>query len=245
MDHIHKLKHTMAVLEEQIELLRIQATGMKSTAYDKERVQGGNISTDDRMLSLIEAEEKYQRTVMEYHEAVLVRTQQIAEMEEVLRKKDSATVALRSKIEKALNGFEGQGLNITHRDGKIYLVLDESLLFSVGKSDVAPKGQEVLKNLASVLAQNPDINIQIEGHTDNTGGTKINWELSTKRALAISQILLDNSNIDGKRITVSGRGQYCPIDNSNTAEGRAKNRRSEIILTPDLQELYDILNTKD
>lgn len=82
MDHIHKLKHTMAVLEEQIELLRIQATGMKGTAYDKERVQGGNISTDDRMLSLIEAEEKYQRTVMEYHEAVLVRTQQIAEMED-------------------------------------------------------------------------------------------------------------------------------------------------------------------
>ncbi len=82
MDHIHKLKHTMAVLEEQIELLRIQATGMKGTAYDKERVQGGNISADDRMLSLIEAEEKYQRTVMEYHEAVLVRTQQIAEMED-------------------------------------------------------------------------------------------------------------------------------------------------------------------
>ena len=166
-------------------------------------------------------------------------------MEEVLRKKDSTTLALRNKIEKALNGFEGDGLNIVQRDGKIYLVLDESLLFSVGKSDVAAKGQEVLKNLATILDQNPDINIEVEGHTDNTGGTKVNWELSTKRALAISQILLDNSNIDGKRITVSGRGQYCPVDEANTPEARAKNRRTEIILTPDLQELYDLLNTKE
>lgn len=236
----------------QSALIKQQAAESKKTLEElqtaREKLQNREDELDSIQLSLEQERknlDKIRRELGIKDNEILAKNKQIAEMEEVLRKKDSATVALRSKIEKALNGFEGQGLNITHRDGKIYLVLDESLLFSVGKSDVAPKGQEVLKNLASVLAQNPDINIQIEGHTDNTGGTKINWELSTKRALAISQILLDNSNIDGKRITVSGRGQYCPIDNSNTAEGRAKNRRSEIILAPDLQELYDILNTKD
>lgn len=236
----------------QSAMMKQQAAESKKTLEElqiaREKLQNREDELDSIQLSLEQERKNLDKIRKELgikDNEILAKNKQIAEMEEILRKKDSATVALRNKIEKALNGFEGQGLNITHRDGKIYLVLDESLLFSVGKSDVAQKGQEVLKNLASVLEQNPDINIQIEGHTDNTGGTKINWELSTKRALAISQILLDNSSIDGKRITVSGRGQYCPVDNTNTAEGRAKNRRSEIILTPDLQELYDILNTKE
>ena len=236
----------------QSAMIKQQAAESKKTLEElqsaREKLQNREDELDSIQLSLEQERknlDKIRRELGIKDNEILAKNKQIAEMEEILRKKDSTTLALRQKIEKALNGFEGQGLNITQRDGKIYLVLDESLLFSVGKSDVAAKGQEVLKNLASVLEQNPDINIEIEGHTDNTGGTKINWELSTKRALAISQILLDNSKIDGKRITVSGRGQYCPIDNTNTAEGRAKNRRSEIILTPDLQELYDILNTKE
>lgn len=236
----------------QSALIKQQAAESKKTLEElqmaRERLQNREDELDSIQLNLEQERKNLDKIRKELgikDNEILAKNKQIAEMEEILRKKDSATIALRNKIEKALIGFEGQGLNITHRDGKIYLVLDESLLFSVGKSDVAPKGQEVLKNLATVLAQNPDINIQIEGHTDNTGGTKINWELSTKRALAISQILLDNSSIDGKRITVSGRGQYCPVDESNTAEARAKNRRSEIILTPDLQELYDILNINE
>jgi chemotaxis protein MotB len=178
------------------------------------------------------------------NDEILIKNKQLADMEELLRRKDSAAVALRTKIQKALVGFEGQGLTIEQRDGKIYVLLDEALLFKVGKSDVSEKGQEALKKLATVLEQNPDINITVEGHTDNTGGEKLNWELSTKRALAISYILLDNSKINGKRITVAGRGQFSPIDNSNTTAGRAKNRRSEIILTPDLQELYNIIQNK-
>lgn len=178
------------------------------------------------------------------NDEILIKNKQLADMEELLRRKDSAAIALRTKIEKALVGFEGQGLTIEQRDGKIYVLLDEALLFKVGKSDVSEKGQEALKKLAVVLEQNTDINITVEGHTDNTGGEKLNWDLSTKRALAISYILLDNSKINGKRITVAGRGQFSPIDNTNTAAGRAKNRRSEIILTPDLQELYNIIQSK-
>ena len=236
----------------QSAMIKQQAAESKKTLEElqaaREKLQTREDELDSIQLSLEQERKNLDKIRAELgikDNEILAKNKQIAEMEEILRKKDSATVALRNKIEKALKGFEGQGLNIAQRDGKIYLVLDESLLFSVGKSDVAPKGLEVLKNLATVLEQNQDINIEIEGHTDNTGGAKINWELSTKRALAISQILLDNSKIDGKRITVSGRGQYCPVDESNTPEARAKNRRSEIILTPDLQELYDILNSKE
>lgn len=236
----------------QSAMIKQQAEESKKTLAElqsaREKLQNREDELDSMQMSLEQERKSLDKIRQELgikNDEILLKNKQIADMEEVLRKKDSTTLALHNKIEKALKGFEGQGLNIAQRDGKIYLVLDESLLFSVGKSDVAAKGQEVLKNLASVLAQNPDINIQIEGHTDNTGGAKVNWELSTKRALAISQILLDNSNIDGKRITVSGRGQYCPVDEANTPEARAKNRRSEIILTPDLQELYDILNTKE
>lgn len=236
----------------QSAMIKQQAEESKKTLAElqsaREKLQNREDELDSMQMSLEQERKSLDKIRQELgikNDEILLKNKQIADMEEVLRKKDSTTLALHNKIEKALKGFEGQGLNIAQRDGKIYLVLDESLLFSVGKSDVAAKGQEVLKNLASVLAQNPDINIQIEGHTDNTGGAKVNWELSTKRALSISQILLDNSNIDGKRITVSGRGQYCPVDEANTPEARAKNRRSEIILTPDLQELYDILNTKE
>lgn len=178
------------------------------------------------------------------NEEIFAKNVKIAEMEDMIRRKDSITEALRMKVKNALVGFEGQGLTIEERDGNIYVLLDEALLFSVGRSDVAARGQEALKNLAKVLEQNPDINIMIEGHTDNTGGTKRNWELSTQRALAISHILLDNSTIDGARITVAGRGQFKPIDTASTPEARARNRRSEIILTPDLRELFELIHSK-
>ena len=178
------------------------------------------------------------------NEEIYSKNLKIAEMEDMIRRKDSITEALRMKVKNALVGFEGQGLTIEERDGNIYVLLDEALLFSVGRSDVAPRGQEALKNLAKVLEQNPDINIMVEGHTDNTGGARRNWELSTQRALAISNILLDNSTIEGERITVEGRGQYKPVDEANTPEARAKNRRSEIILTPDLRELFDLIHGK-
>ncbi len=236
----------------QSAMIKQQAEESKKTLAElqsaREKLQNREDELDSIQLSLEQERKNLDKIRQELgvkDNEILLKNKQIADMEEILRKKDSTTLALRTKIEKALVGIAGQGLNIEQRDGKIYLVLDESLLFSVGKSEIATKGQEVLKNLAVVLEQNPDINITIEGHTDNTGGAKINWELSTKRALAISQILLDNSKIEGKRITVAGRGQYCPVDEANTPEARAKNRRSEIILTPDLQELYDILNTKE
>ncbi|MCQ2607491.1 MAG: OmpA family protein [Bacteroidales bacterium] len=233
----------------QSAMIKQQAAESKKTLEElqaaREKLQTREDELDSIQLSLEQERKSLDKIRQELgikNNEILLKNEQIANLEETLRKKDSATVALKSKLEKALVGFQGQGLTIEQRNGKIYVLLDEALLFKVGKSDVADKGQEALKNLASVLEQSPDINIMIEGHTDNTGGAKINWELSTKRALAISYILTDNSTIEGKRITVAGRGQYCPIDEANTAEARSKNRRSEIILTPDFQELYNIIH---
>ena len=125
--------------------------------------------------------------------------------------------------------------------------MEEKLLFGSGSTEVDPRGKTALKKLAAVLEQNPDINITIEGHTDDVPvipGSKYadNWDLSVLRATSIIRILLDGSTIDPKRLTAAGRGQYQPVDPAKTSEARQKNRRTEIILTPNLDELFQILD---
>ena len=142
--------------------------------------------------------------------------------------------------------FENKGLTITQKNGKVYVSLDESLLFASGKINVENKGIEALKNVAKVLEQNSDINVVVEGHTDDVpmkgaGEIKDNWDLSVMRATSVTKIMLDNAKIDAQRITSAGRGEFAPIDNSKTAEARKKNRRTEIILTPKLDELLKVL----
>jgi len=171
----------------------------------------------------------------------------VQELQAKLDAQDSVMNALRKKVSDALVGFEGNGLTVTMKDGKVYVSLDEQLLFKSGKWDVDPKGVQALKNLAVVLETNPDINIMIEGHTDElayggNGNIEDNWDLSVKRATAIVKILLGNSKIDPKRLTAAGRSSYLPVDPAKTSEARAKNRRTEIILTPNLDELYKLMN---
>ena len=173
------------------------------------------------------------------------KTAKVAELQAILNAKDSAMNALKSKVSEALSGFEGKGLSITQKEGKVYVSLDEKLLFKSGKWDVDPKGQDALKKLATVLETNQDVNITIEGHTDDlaysgNGNIQDNWDLSTKRATSIVKIILANSKIDPVRLIASGRSCYLPIDDSKTAEARAKNRRTEIILTPKLDILYEL-----
>jgi len=169
------------------------------------------------------------------------------ELEAILSAKDSVMNALRQTVADALVNFEGNGLTVTMKDGKVYVSLEEQLLFKSGKWDVDPKGVQALKNLAGVLEDNPDINIMIEGHTDElayggNGNITDNWDLSVKRATSIVKILLDNSSIDPKRLTAAGRSSYLPVDPAKTPEARAKNRRTEIILTPKLDALYELMN---
>lgn len=176
-----------------------------------------------------------------------MREKRVKELENMLAKKDSAVTAIRKRVQAALMGFENNGLSIEQRNGKVYVSLEESLLFALGKYEIDSRGAEALKKLAVVLEQNPDINITVEGHTDNvpyrgSGDLTDNWDLSVKRATSVVKIITQNSKIDPKRLTASGRSEYLPMDSANTKEGRQKNRRTEIILTPKLDELYNFLN---
>lgn len=176
------------------------------------------------------------------------REARVNELEDVLKKKDEAVNDLKKKVSDALFSFENKGLTITQKNGKIYVSLDESLLFASGSIEVASKGKDALKKLANVLEQNEDINILVEGHTDDVpmngkGEIKDNWDLSVMRATSIVKIIINNSKVDPKRLTAAGRGEYFPIDPAKTKEARKKNRRTEIILTPKLDELFKVLET--
>lgn len=175
------------------------------------------------------------------------RSQRIAELESVIAAKDAAMNKLKNAISTALTNFEGKGLTVEQRDGKVYVSMENKLLFQSGSWAVGANGREAVKQLGSVLAENPDIAILIEGHTDNdpyngTGPMNSNWDLSTKRATAIVQILKENPSINPENLTAAGRGEYAPIATNDTAEGKAKNRRIEVILTPKLDEISKLLN---
>jgi chemotaxis protein MotB len=178
-----------------------------------------------------------------------LREKRVNELESVLKQKDQAAADLKKKLSDALYNFENKGLTITQKNGKIYVSMDESLLFASGKTAVEPKGIEALKNVAKVLDQNPDINIMVEGHTDDVpmhgnGDIKDNWDLSVMRATSVTKIILQSSpGIDPKRISAAGRGEFFPLDPAKTVDARKKNRRTEIILTPKLDELLKVLGS--
>lgn len=176
------------------------------------------------------------------------KNSRIKEMERILNKKDSTVQALKKTVSDALVGFENEGLSVNIKNGKVYVSLDEKLLFKSGKYEVDPKGADALKKLSKVLEQNSDISVMIEGHTDDVPyrgkeQLKDNWDLSVMRATSVVKILLKDSSIDPKRLTACGHAQYLPIEKGNTPEIRQKNRRTEIILTPKLDELFKILET--
>jgi chemotaxis protein MotB len=178
------------------------------------------------------------------------REARVSELEEILKNKDKAANELKKKLSDALYNFENKGLTITQKNGKVYVSMDESLLFASGKTNVEPKGIEALKNVAKVLEQNLDINVLVEGHTDDVpmkgaGEIKDNWDLSVMRATSVTKIMLNSAKIEASRITAAGRGEFFPLDPAKTAEARKKNRRTEIILTPKLDELLKVLGNNN
>jgi chemotaxis protein MotB len=206
-----------------------------------------DLTTKEQLLKELEANVAAQRRDVNQLQAELeVRNARLLEMEEMLYAKDKVLDDLREKVAEALMGFEGQGLTVTRKNGKVYVSLDEKLLFKSGSTVVDPNGVKALKQLAVVLASNPDINISIEGHTDDVpfkkgASIKDNWDLSVLRATSIVRIILDGSGIEPTRLTVAGRGEFLPVDTAKTPEARRKNRRTEIILSPDLSEVFKIL----
>ena len=166
-------------------------------------------------------------------------------LEQELKRKDSATLALQTSIREALTGFRESGLNVDIRNGKVYVSMSERLLFKTGSTAVDPKGRTALLALAEALRNKPEILINVEGHTDDQpirgGSVKDNWDLSVLRATSIVRLLTTEGQLDPTRIQASGRSQYLPIDAAATSEARAKNRRTEIILTPRLDKILNLI----
>lgn len=170
----------------------------------------------------------------------------LAQMRERLNLQREAIEGLRKKMTDALVNFKPEELTVSVKGGKVYVSLQESLLFPSGSAVVNPKGKEALGTLAQVLNLNPDINVLIEGHTDSIpmkGRFEDNWALSVGRSTAIVRILTDTYKVDPLRVTASGKSKYEPVDTNETPEGRARNRRTEIILSPKLDELMKLLET--
>lgn len=175
------------------------------------------------------------------------RSQRVDELEQMLRAREESIAAIRRKVADALLGFEGKGLSISTRDSKVYVSMEDKLLFRSGSFEIDPNGARAVRDLATVLAQNPDINVMVEGHTDDVpyrpnGQLKDNLDLSAKRATTVVRLLLENEEIAPERIIAAGRGESLPIDPAKTPEARAKNRRTEIILTPKLDELMQLMD---
>jgi chemotaxis protein MotB len=203
---------------------------------------------EDLLRQLSESLDNKKATLDELTYELEKRNARMAELEKILDGQKQIVQDLKSKVSEALLGFENNGLTVTMKNGKVYISLDEKLLFKSGSYEIDANGRNALKKLAGVLEKNPDIQITIEGHTDNVpynpgaGQLKDNWDLSVKRSTTVVRVLLDGSKIDPKRLTASGRSEYLPVDERSTTDARQKNRRTEIILTPDLTELYKLID---
>jgi chemotaxis protein MotB len=178
------------------------------------------------------------------------RNARLAELEKMLDAQQKAVKALKDKVSEALFGFENNGLTVTMKNGQVYVSMDDKLLFKTGSYEIDANGRAALRKLGALLEKNTDVTISIEGHTDDVPyraapGQQIldNWDLSVKRATTVVRVLTQDTHINPKRLVASGRSEYMPVDANKTPDARQKNRRTEIILTPDLTGLYKILES--
>lgn len=177
-------------------------------------------------------------------DALSEQQKRIEHLQTMIDQQRKVTRELREKMSNALQGFSPSDLTVSEKNGKVYVSLSENLLFPSGSAVVNPKGKDALSKLAAVLIINQDISVDIEGHTDSIpihGRYEDNWALSTARAASIVRVLTKNYKVDPVRVIASGHSCYDPVDSNSTADGRAKNRRTEIILIPKLDELYRLM----
>jgi chemotaxis protein MotB len=209
---------------------------------DANQAAAGRLSQQDSTLSERQAQLALQQQKLSSQQ------KRLSELQQLIDQQKQKTEQLRQKMADALGNFNSEDLSVFKKNGKVYVRMSEKLLFPSGSAVVNKDGKEALRKLALALNQNPDININIEGHTD-TVPIKIkypdNWALSTARATAIVRILINDYHVNPERLTASGRSQYDPVADNMTAEGRAKNRRTEIILAPKLDELMQLIGTED
>lgn len=239
----------------------IQGTSLRNMTGQYDKINKLNIELLDKYNLLMAGDRSENRKLLTDLETTRLRLQRqedslsvlsrslgdreakLSDLQKELSAKDAAMKGLKDRVSAALTGFEGKGLTVTQKGGKIYVNLENKLLFATGSTAVEAKGKEALASLAKAVENEKDLSILVEGHTDTDkilpGGTmKDNWDLSVLRATSVVRILQESSKLDPTRITAGGRGEYVPIDTAD----KAKNRRIEVILSPNLEALYKLVN---
>jgi chemotaxis protein MotB len=251
------LNDSLQICQQQLQENQIYIENLGENNNDKQRKLAAEIVSKNRALANKELElndalaeaEKERKRLQKIREELEQVSQRVMDLEAELRKKDSAVILLREAIMKALAGFDELDIQVAFKNGKVYVILPEKLLFKSGSTQVDPKGIEALILISKALNEKSDVQIGVEGHTDNvplkeSERMKDNLDLSVLRATSISRILIQQGGIAENRIAAIGRGATMPVAKNDTPEGRAKNRRTEIILTPQLDKILEILNSK-
>lgn len=244
----NKLQTECAATEKNLKTLQ---ASYKALEVNSDEALENNMRKNRELLAQLEAKEKAlaaeQARLNKLKEDLASSSQRLSELENMMAAKDASMKKLKETLSKALNSFEGKGLTVQMKNGKVYVSMENKLLFGSGSWAVGTEGRRAVVEVGKVLAANPDISVLIEGHTDDdayggSGPIADNWDLSTKRATAIVSILSGNKNISRQNLTAAGRSEYAPLASNSSAEGKAKNRRIEIILTPKLDEISKMLN---
>ena len=238
---LNKLKADYAAAQDKFKVLQDSYTALEKNSDDALQ---SNMKKNRDLLGQLD--EKGKALALE-QERLNKNAQRLQELENLIAAKEASMKKLKETLSKALNSFEGKGLTVEQKNGKVYVSMENKLLFNSGSYAVGTEGKKAVTEVGKVLGDNPEISVLIEGHTDNdaftaSGPIADNWDLSTKRATAIVSILSEKKKINRKNLTAAGRSEYSPLVSNATAEGKAKNRRIEIILTPRLDEIADMLN---
>ncbi len=227
------------LLAENSQLLKTYATDKSSLEQQLARKEQELVERE-RQLRALEQSLGLQSSDLEKLRSDLeTREKRMQELEKQLAEREAQLANMRKSLQEVLRGFSAEDLSVTERDGKIYVSLSQNLLFKTGSDKVDPQGEKALEKLAKALRENPNFEIVVEGHTDNTGSVNFNWDLSVRRATAVVKILAING-VPPERMVAAGRGMHHPIAPNDTPENRAKNRRTEIILSPNLGKLLEL-----
>ncbi|SEF56156.1 OmpA/MotB family protein [Flavobacterium urumqiense] len=238
---LDKLKMDYAAAQNKFKVLQDSYAALEKNSSD---AMQSNMKKNRDLLEQLD--EKGKALAVE-QESLNKSAQRLQELENLIAAKEASMKKLKETLSKALNSFEGKGLTVEQKNGKVYVSMENKLLFNSGSWAVGSEGKKAVIEVGKVLGDNPDISVLIEGHTDDdaftaSGPIADNWDLSTKRATAIVAILGENKKINKQNLTAAGRGEFSPLASNSTAEGKAKNRRIEIILTPRLDEISKMLN---
>ena len=223
-----------------------KAKETKKLLEQLEQAQSELFAKEDELNKLSNSLDVKEEELKVAQEELEARSVRVTELETIINKKDSMVTALKQSISKALRGLEGEGLTIEQRNGKVYISLEEDLLFASGKYTVNSGGIAALNKLATALAPQKDLEILVEGHTDSIplsgrGLVKDNWDLSVMRATNVVKVLTKNPSLNPLQLTAAGRAEFAPLASNKTKEGRSANRIIEIILSPNLDDLFELL----